>query len=415
MRRHILFISSVTPEPVRKGNEQRTAQLLDIYLDSGCDVTFLLFSLRRSQDLDSARQALARRFPPMCVLTVNGRMRFPQRMANLFSSVRRRGVVGALRSHLGFEVRDTKSSNMLLDLAFAQTLRAKRFDVVHVNYLSATPGNIEEFKGTKIVDLHDVLSDRFDAYADRNLPFFLRDVAKKWHRESEIALIRSFDRAIAIAEEDRADLLEAGQLSSEKIVTLPAFFPASGRPNHSSGGKTILFVGGTARANIEGILWYLRNIHRQITECVAGSELLLVGAVAESTAVKHEVERLRSTNIQLVGHVPDLANWYGRAAVIVAPILSGTGMKIKTAEAMWAGKAIVGTPEAFRGIKARHEENALIASEPEEFARCVTTALTNRDLKRRLERGARFLYAEQHSFVAAKRVLLELLDQGSSR
>jgi len=176
-----------------------------------------------------------------------------------------------------------------------------------------------------------------------------------------------------------------------------------------------VFVGGTARANIEGILWYLRNCHRRVTETVPDSKLLLVGAVADSGAVKTEIDRLRLTNVQLVGHVPDLANWYGRAAVVVSPILSGTGMKIKTAEALWAGKAIVGTPEAFRGIKARHGENALIASEPEEFARCVTTAMTNRDLQRRLERGARFLYAEQHSFVAAKRVLLELLDQGSSR
>lgn len=349
----------------------------------------------------------------MRVIAVNGRMSVLQRIVNLLIAVRRKGIGAAIRQHLGFDIRDAKSSNFLLDRAFSGALKAAKFDAVHVNYLSATPGNIGDFDGLKLVDLHDVISDRFDVRADKNLPPLARDVAKYWHRKSETALIASFDRAIAIAEEDRRELLFSEEFPPEKIVTLPAFFSADRRPGVSSERRTILFVGGTAHANVEGILWYLRNVHRQIVEKVADCELLLVGAVADSAAVKAEVGRQRLRSVQLVGHVPDLANWYGRAAVVIAPILSGTGMKIKTAEALWAGKAIVGTRAAFRGIKARHEKDALIVSEPAEFAEAVISLLTDADLRKKMEDGAQLLYAEQHSFSAAKCVIGALLEPAS--
>ncbi|HSF13623.1 MAG TPA: glycosyltransferase, partial [Erythrobacter sp.] len=52
------------------------------------------------------------------------------------------------------------------------------------------------------------------------------------------------------------------------------------------------------------------------------------------------------------GAVDDLSPWYAGAALVIAPILSGSGMKTKVAEALMHGKRVAGTSEAFVGYGA---------------------------------------------------------------
>src|SRR5262249_30238749 len=50
------------------------------------------------------------------------------------------------------------------------------------------------------------------------------------------------------------------------------------------------------------------------------------------------------------GPVASLAPHYAAAKVVALPIVAGAGIAIKTLEAIAAGKALVGTPLAFRGL-----------------------------------------------------------------
>jgi glycosyltransferase involved in cell wall biosynthesis len=54
--------------------------------------------------------------------------------------------------------------------------------------------------------------------------------------------------------------------------------------------------------------------------------------------------------VEVTGAVPDIRRELRRAAVYVAPMVSGTGLKNKVLEAMAAGLPVVGTPLALEGI-----------------------------------------------------------------
>ena len=122
----------------------------------------------------------------------------------------------------------------------------------------------------------------------------------------------------------------------------------------------ILFVGSNFFPNIQGINWFIKNITPHINQ-----KLTIIGKDLEKAAI-HKHER-----VQVIGSVDSISPYYKAAKLVVIPIFCGSGMKVKTAEAMKYGKVIIGTKEAFEGYKkcnGMYECNT-----KEEFINCLNT------------------------------------------
>ena len=73
----------------------------------------------------------------------------------------------------------------------------------------------------------------------------------------------------------------------------------------------------------------------------------------------------------VTGEVPDVRPYLDRASVVVAPLRLGGGMRVKVAEALAAGKAVVATPLAAEGLGASHGDQLLLAHDAEAIAEAV--------------------------------------------
>ena len=62
---------------------------------------------------------------------------------------------------------------------------------------------------------------------------------------------------------------------------------------------------------------------------------------------------------------------------MIAPLFSGSGIRVKIIEGMFLRRAIVATSMASRGIKAVNNEHLLIADAPDEFAQAVCRLLSS--------------------------------------
>jgi glycosyltransferase involved in cell wall biosynthesis len=82
-------------------------------------------------------------------------------------------------------------------------------------------------------------------------------------------------------------------------------------------------------------------------------------------AYQEELER--PGNVTVAGPVDRLDLWYGGAAVVIAPIFDGSGMKTKVAEALMFGKLIIGTPEAFSGYEEIAGKAGYVCETGEQF------------------------------------------------
>ncbi len=105
-----------------------------------------------------------------------------------------------------------------------------------------------------------------------------------------------------------------------------------------------------------------------------------------------EIERLACPNIQVLGYVPDVRPIFDRARVSVAPLRFGAGVKGKVNQSMALGVPTVLTSIAAEGMYLVHEENAMIADDPDRFADEVVRLWTSRELWERVSAQGRRQY-----------------------
>lgn len=127
----------------------------------------------------------------------------------------------------------------------------------------------------------------------------------------------------------------------------------------------ILFVGSDFFPNIEGISWFIKNVCPYIS-----MNLKIVGGCCKNEAI---ISMKLPNNVTLEGYVDDIRSYYIKAAAVVCPIFSGSGMKTKTIEAMSYGKSIIGTSEAFMGIDCNYEKIGGLCNSATEFIEVINS------------------------------------------
>lgn len=159
-----------------------------------------------------------------------------------------------------------------------------------------------------------------------------------------------------------------------------------------------LFVGGAFYANIEGVRWFAQNVAGHIN-----CKTYVVGKGFD--AFRKEFEKFK--NINVVGAVEDLGEWYKNSAFVISPIFDGSGMKTKTAEAMQFGRPIFGTAEAFIGYEMFIPKCGFLCNDARTFIRLINGYLDN-DIK--IDSLAiREIYKNNYSTYSAKIRLRNLI------
>jgi glycosyltransferase involved in cell wall biosynthesis len=89
------------------------------------------------------------------------------------------------------------------------------------------------------------------------------------------------------------------------------------------------------------------------------------------------------------GSVPDVTPYMDRAAVVVAPLRIGGGMRVKVLEALAAGKALVVTQRAAEGFEAQPGAHLLVADDEDQIVEALVQLLLDPHRRRRLAEEAR--------------------------
>jgi len=187
-----------------------------------------------------------------------------------------------------------------------------------------------------------------------------------------------------------ADHWHEAQSSPSPSRNAPAPAPAAMAPY-------VLFVGSSFYANRAGVEWFIREVidHVPMRLCVVGRGFDRLRASLE-----------RPGKVDVIGPVEDLAQWYAHAALVVAPIFDGSGMKTKVAEALMHGKKLIGTPEAFAGYEHIAGQAGWIARDGPGFVAAIKDAAAQNTAA--FVPALRQLYLDQFSEGAARRRLKEI-------
>ncbi|MGN6202712.1 MAG: glycosyltransferase family 4 protein, partial [Solirubrobacterales bacterium] len=155
---------------------------------------------------------------------------------------------------------------------------------------------------------------------------------------------------------------------------------------------TVLFVGHFAHApNRDAAHWLAGEIMPAVRARFPTARLRIVG-----TAPPPEITGLAGPGVEVIADAPSVLPHLEEAAVVLAPVRTGGGMRMKVLQAMAAGKAVVTTPRGREGYDCFDEEPPLaIAADEGEIAATTATLLADDEGRRDLGGRARG-FAERH-------------------
>lgn len=227
----------------------------------------------------------------------------------------------------------------------------------------------------KVLDTHDRFTLRHRLYQ-------VRGMAPKFFSTSYADEARGLSRAdLILAIQDREREVFAG-MTARPVLTLGHLVQIEDRfrPGGDAPGPTLLIVGSDNEINIDGLNAFLAEDWPEIKRALPHSRLLLAGGVS-----KHAPQ---AADIEALGFVEDLATTYGMADVVVNPVRSGTGLNIKSIEALGYGIPLVTTASGSRGIEAAAGQAYLCADDPVATVRAIRRVWEQRDQARGLSINA---------------------------
>lgn len=203
---------------------------------------------------------------------------------------------------------------------------------------------------------------------------------------SEVDILRKYQRVIAISRGDREVMLRAGLPKDSVFEVCEAFGGTSPEPVAAQPGKDtdLLVVASRFLGTEESTTFLLQEV---LPRCRRPLSLTVVGSICDHLA-DTPIRLPANVHMTLAGIVPDLTPFYIRSKLVVIPVLRGTGVSIKCAEAFSHGAAVVTTHSGARGIAAIDGDNCLMADTPEALAGRIDIALSDDALRERLGKSA---------------------------
>ena len=257
--------------------------------------------------------------------------------------------------------------------SFAAALAKTHYDIGFFEFYKVAERNAGDFRdrqpGAKIIiDSVDLHFAREAAGAELGVI----DVAQAENtRRQELAAYRAADAVIVITDDEERLLRAQGDMPP--LFNIPIVMPLRPRTLHPRQPE-LLFIGGFNHLpNLDGLRWFVKEAWPTVREAVPDARLTIIGS-----SVPAEVEAFATVDgIQVLGFVEDTTSYLDRAAISIAPLRYGAGMKGKVVEAMSYGLPVVTTSVGVQGINAVSGDHCLIADNAAGFAEALTTLLND--------------------------------------
>lgn len=145
--------------------------------------------------------------------------------------------------------------------------------------------------------------------------------------------------------------------------------------------------------NQTGLLWFLDHIWPSISK----KHPDLVFKIAGRHAPAEFIEKLKRPQVEFLGEVDDAKEFMTSSGIMVVPLLSGSGIRVKIVEAMALGVSLISTEVGAAGIEYKKHKPILIANSPEEFIEQINLCLLNNEIPAEISQNARIYAEEFHS------------------
>jgi glycosyltransferase involved in cell wall biosynthesis len=222
--------------------------------------------------------------------------------------------------------------------------------------------------------------------------FYLKLMSQRI-KKYELQQINKFDAIAVFTEQDKTTMLQYGAKNAVEIVPVGIELDHYKPDLEKTEFPSLFFLGSLDWApNREGIEWFLHAFHNEI----ANDELRVKFYVAGNDIPEEFDDYEVMGKIFIQGEVDNALEFVNSKSIMIVPLLSGGGMRVKIVEGMAMQKCIISTTLGAEGINYKNGVNILIANTREEFLRAIRRCIADEDYCKAVGINARRLVEEQH-------------------
>ncbi len=295
----------------------------------------------------------------------------------------------------------------------AKLLNEKTFDVVQLEGLYLCPyiPVIRKYSQARIAyRAHNIeyeIWERTAILSEGLRAKYLKNLSKRIKRFEE-SYLNSYDLLVPITDRDGQILDKLGNSkpkhTSQTGIDFASLVPTAKKLEFPS----LFHIGALDWApNQEGLIWFFDNCWTKIREKCPNVKFYLAGRNAPDWFER----RIKRAGVEYLGEINDAYDFINSKAIMVVPLFSGSGMRIKIIEGMSLGKPIVTTDIGTEGIPTTNSENILIANDAEQFVDAVVKLVNDRELADNIGKNAIGFIQEKFDNLSQAEALIEFYKQ----
>ena len=375
VRPRVVVVSHVRPWPASAGNEYRVARLIAWLERTGYEVHLVYRALGDTSPRPEEIADLAIRYPRLCVVDDLDQVSF----ATDSSACERALTAPARPRRTDYDAKplhDERQLDPLTAKATRQFAPGALIEVVTTITEAVRPiAVIAEYifmsrllpflpdGPLRVLDLHDVFSAKRDKVQRLGIQ---EDLSVP--ESDEARLIRRADVVIAIQPEEAR--LVKQLVPDRRVITAGIDYPVI-EADRKPRGHRVLVVGSDNPLNASGMAGFLHYCWPSVRRAVPRAELAVVGSVGR-------VLSGGEPGVKVLGWVEDLDAVYGSARVAANPTVAGTGLKVKTLEAIAHLRPVVVWPAGAEGLAPELRAACTVVTDWHAFAAATVRHLRER-------------------------------------
>lgn len=260
----------------------------------------------------------------------------------------------------------------------SELLSKESFDIIQLEglYLGLYVPFIRQFSEAKIVyrahNLEFEIWGRAALRSEGIKQWYLKNLSARLLR-FEKDLLLFYDAILPISDKD--ELWFLNYAPKMKMLTAPAGINDDfEKPLSFKKRVPDLFHIGALDwlPNQEGLIWFFDKVWPAIHAKYPNLKFYLAGRNASE-----EIKALKAPNLVFLGEVESAIEFMHAHSIMLVPLFSGSGMRIKIIEAMALGKAVISTALGLEGNPASHDKEVLIANDTEGFLNQIDYLMTH--------------------------------------
>ncbi len=385
---NILIITNKVPFPPKDGGAIATSNLAKGLAASGQNVSMLAMNTRKhyidnvliDKDMHAGIQLES--------LYVDNRVKWIPLISNLLFS---------RKPYIAVRFESRKFANKLRDI-----IVEREFDIVQLEtpYLLYYVPLIRRYSGARISyranNVEYVIWERLARKSRNPLKKYYLAILAARIKKQETRFLKELDLILPISEGDRL-ILEG--FAAKKPIHLTPFGLDSSRysPTPVPEQSTVVFIGALDwLPNIQGLIWFVEKVWERIVNRVPEAQLIIAG---RNPQISSELF-VNKKQVTFLGEVEDSRELIRSGRILIVPLFSGSGVRVKILEILALNRPLVSTSVGAEGLDLVPGKHYLKADDARSFASAVVHLLQDKERCIRLTEEGRKIVREKFDIFA---------------